>query len=272
MRWPEPPTDPSPSGRGVGVRVLRQILALTIAALSATATANPPPPPLRLAVAANFSAPAREIAAAFESQGGGKVEIVTGATGNLFVQIVEGAPFDVFLAADRRAPEALEARGLALAGTRFTYAVGRLVLWSRDPDWVDAHGDVLRTGTFHHLAIANPIFAPYGRAALQVLDSKGVREKLEERIVRGESIAQAYEFVASGNAELGFVALSQVWHDGHFDPGSAWLVPEHLHEPIEQDAVGVAASKHPEAARAFLAFLHGEKAQAILAAHGYRAP
>ncbi len=193
--------------------------------------------PLRVAVAANFEGPARAIAARFQESGGGPVQVVVGSTGKLAAQIAAGAPFDVFLAADRQRPARL-----------------------------DGEGAVLRRGAFSHLAIANPRLAPYGRAARQVLERLGLWERLRGRIVQGESVAQAGQMVESGAADLGLVAASQVLRPGRATQGSYWRVPEVLYDPIEQEAVTV---REGERARAFAAFLRGPEARAILRAWGY---
>lgn len=220
-----------------------------------------------VAVAANFTAPMKEIAAAFERETGHKVSLSFGSTGNFRTQIVNGAPFQVFLAADDETPAALERDGHAVAGTRFTYAVGKLVLWSPGP-LVDAQGKILETGEFAHLAVANPKLAPYGKAAMQVLQKRGLTARLEPKIVWGQSITQTYQFVVSGAAELGFVALSQVHEDGKMK-GSAWLVPQEDYDPIRQDAVLLVQGKDEPAARELLAYLQREPTRAIIQRYGY---
>lgn len=222
-----------------------------------------------VAVAANFTAPMQKIAAAFEADTGHKAELSYGATGKFYAQITHGAPFQMLLAADDTTPARLEQEGKAVANTRFTYAIGTLVLWSAQPGYVDAHGAVLRTGDFQHLAIANPKLAPYGAAALQALDKLGLTARIQPRLVQGENIAQTYQFVASGNAQLGFVALSQVMADGKISRGSAWQVPAGLHQPIRQDAILLAPGKDSAAAAALLAYLRSDKARGIIQAHGY---
>ncbi|MFC4486529.1 molybdate ABC transporter substrate-binding protein [Tepidiphilus baoligensis] len=220
-----------------------------------------------VAVAANFTAPMKEIAAAFERETGHKVSLSFGSTGNFRTQIVNGAPFQVFLAADDETPAALERDGYAVPGTRFTYAVGKLVLWS--PTLVvDDQGKILETGEFTHLAVANPKLAPYGKAAMQVLQKRGLATRLEPKIVWGESITQTYQFVVSGAAELGFVALSQVYEDGKIK-GSAWLVPQEDYDPIRQDAVLLVRGKDEPAARELLTYLKREPARAIIQRYGY---
>ena len=220
-----------------------------------------------VAVAANFTAPMKEIAAAFERETGHKVSLSFGSTGNFRTQIVNGAPFQVFLAADDETPAALERDGYAVPGTRFTYAVAKLVLWS--PTLVvDDQGKILETGEFTHLAVANPKLAPYGKAAMQVLQKRGLATRLEPKIVWGESITQTYQFVVSGAAELGFVALSQVYEDGKIK-GSAWLVPQEDYDPIRQDAVLLVRGKDEPAAHELLSYLQREPARAIIRRYGY---
>ena len=222
-----------------------------------------------VAVAANFSAPMRHIAAAFEHDTGHKAVLAFGSTGKLYAQIRHGAPFQLLLAADEATPKRLEDEGLGVAGTRFTYAIGRLVLWSRQPGFVDGDGDVLKAGRFAHIALADPKLAPYGAAAVEVLQGLGLMPALAGKIVQGENITQTQQFVATGNAELGFVALSQVFADGKLTQGSAWIVPARLYTPIRQDAVLLASGKDNAAATALLAFLRGDKARAIIRSFGY---
>jgi len=225
---------------------------------------------VRVAVAANFADAATETARAFETRTGHRIVLVPGSTGKLHAQIDLGAPFDVFLAADAASPRRIEADGHAVANSRFTYAVGRLALWSAHRGFVDADGTVLARGDYRHLAIANPESAPYGRAALQVVERLGLTEHVSPRLVRGESVGQAFHFVASGAAELGFVALSQIRKASGARRGSVWIVPETLHDPIEQQAVLLARARDPRAAAEFLAFLRGAEAREVLERHGYR--
>jgi molybdate transport system substrate-binding protein len=222
-----------------------------------------------VAVAANFGAPMQKIAAAFEQDTGHKATLAIGSTGKFYAQIRNGAPFQVLLAADDVTPARLAREGLAVPDSRFTYAVGRLVLWSAQPGRVDAQGQVLRSGRFERLALADPKLAPYGAAAVQTLTKLGLLQTLTPRFVQGESIAQAFQFAASGNAELGFVAASQVFVDGKLTRGSAWLVPDELHAPIRQDAILLAAGRDQPAAAALLAYLRGEKARSIIRSYGY---
>jgi molybdate transport system substrate-binding protein len=219
-----------------------------------------------VAVAANFTAPASEIAAAFEKATGDKAVLSFGASGPFFAQIANGAPFEVFLSADAERPAKAEQMGLAVPGTRFTYAVGKLVLWSRTPGFVDAKGSVLAKGSFNKLAIADPTAAPYGLAAVQTMKKLDLYSRLQPKIVQGASIAQALQFVDTGAAELGFVALSQV---ADKPGGSRWLVPEAFHEPIIQQAVLLKTGADNPAAHRFMTFLKGPQARAVIEKYGY---
>ena len=221
-----------------------------------------------VAVAANFNAPAQKIAAAFTAASGHKVSLVMGSTGKLYAQIKNGAPFHLLLSADDETPARLVKEGAGVEGSQFTYAVGRLVLWSKQAGLVDGKGEVLRSH-FDRLAIADPKLAPYGAVAMEVLDKLQLRSQVQARVVQGESIAQAYQFVSSGNASLGFLALSQVMVDGRVADGSAWVVPAHLHTALKQDAVLLSGTKGNPAAQAFLNYLKTEPAQAILRSYGY---
>jgi molybdate transport system substrate-binding protein len=222
-----------------------------------------------VAVAANFTAPMQEIAKAFEQETQHKAILSFGSTGTFYAQIRNGAPFQVLLAADDETPSKLEREGFGIAGTRFTYATGRLALWSAQPGVVDDKGEVLRAGSFRHIAIANPRLAPYGAAAMEVMNRLGVTPALQPKIVQGDNIAQAFQFVATGNAELGFVALSQVASNGRIARGSGWIVPAHLHSPIRQDALLLRPGKDSAAAAALLVFLKSEKARALIRSFGY---
>lgn len=225
---------------------------------------------VQVAVAANFTAPMQVIAADFGKATGHKAQLAFGATGKFYAQIRNGAPFDVLLAADDETPARLEKEGVAVAGSRFTYAIGQLALWSARPGYVDAKGAVLKQGTFAHLALANPRLAPYGAAAVETLGKLGLLGSVESRFVQGENIAQTYQFISTGNAELGFVALSQIVAGGKLKSGSAWIVPASLHSPIRQDAVMLAKGKDNPAAAALLAFLKSDKARAVIQAYGYK--
>jgi molybdate transport system substrate-binding protein len=250
--------------------------AVAVFCIAAAAAAASHAGEVRVAVAANFAAPMARLAAAFTAASGHTLKLSSGATGKFYAQIISGAPFEVLLSADDATPRRLVAEGHAVAGSSFTYAVGELVLWSATPGLVDAQGAVLRSGSFRHLSIANPKTAPYGAAAMQVLQGLGLAQALAPRLVTGESIAQAHQFVATGNAELGFVALSQVVAPGtagepaRIAAGSAWRVPPALHTPIRQDAVLLKAGEKNPAAAALLAYLQTAPARALIAAHGYR--
>lgn len=222
----------------------------------------------QIAVAANFAAPSQKIAAEFEKQTGHKAIIATGSTGKFYAQIVNGAPFDILLAADDETPAKLEKAGQSVVGHRYTYAIGKLVLWSTKSAIIDANADVLKRGGFDHLSIANPKVAPYGAAAVQTMRALGVYDSLQSKLVMGENIAQAHQFVATGNAPLGFVALSQVLKDGKIE-GSYWIVPEKLYSPIRQDAVLLNKGKDNKAAAAFLEFLKSKTAKDIILSYGY---
>jgi molybdate transport system substrate-binding protein len=218
-----------------------------------------------VAVAANFTDAANEIAEAFQEETGHEAVLSFGSTGQLYTQITQDAPFEVFLAADDERPRKAEDEDLAVPGSRFTYAIGKIVLWSQDPDLVKGEA-TLKRGDFTRIAIANPVTAPYGAAAVQAMEALGVYERLEPKIVQGNNIAQTYQFVVTGNAELGFVALSQVARNTE---GSAWEVPPDLYEPIRQDAVLLEKGVDSEAAKAFIKFLRGPEAAPIIAKYGY---
>ncbi len=219
----------------------------------------------QVAVAANFTEPAKAIASAFKAKTGHTANLSFGASGQFYAQISHGAPFEVFLSADAERPQAAERDGLGVAGTRFTYAVGQLVLYSKTPGLADK-GDVLRTGRFEKLSIADPAAAPYGAAAIETLTKLGLYAGLKSKIVQGSSIAQAYQFVDSGAAELGFVALSQVIN---VPGGSRWRVPAEDHAPIDQQAILLLPGQNNPAAKAFLAFLKSPQAVAIIKKYGY---
>ena len=224
---------------------------------------------VQVAVAANFTAPMKEIAAQFERETGHQVLASYGATGKFYAQIKNGAPFEILLAADDNTPAKLEKEGASVAGTRFTYAIGKLVLWSTRAGLVDDKGDVLRTGAFEHLAIANPKLAPYGAAAVQVLRKLNLFSAVESKIVQGENIGQTHQFVVSGAAPLGFVAMSQVYAKGKVTSGSAWMVPASLYTPIRQDAALLEKGKGKPAADAFLKYLNSEKVKVVIRSFGY---
>ena len=222
-----------------------------------------------VAVAANFTAPMQKIAKAFEQETGHKALLSFGSTGNFYAQIRNGAPFHVLLAADDDTPLKIEQEGLGVPGSRFTYAIGKLVLWSKQPGLVDDKGDILRSGTFARIAIANPKLAPYGAAAIDTMAKLDLLPVLQPRFVQGENLAQTYQFIATENAPLGFVALSQVLVDGKIVQGSAWIVPAGLHAPIAQDALVLSAGKDNPAATALMGFLRSDRAKVLIRSYGY---
>lgn len=227
---------------------------------------------VQVAVASNFAKPLEAIAKSFKAASGHELKISAGSTGKLYAQIENGAPFAVLISADSKTPKKLVESKLAEADTQFTYAVGKLVLWSTTPGYVDDIGEVLSQGEFKHLAIANPKTAPYGEAALAVISKLGLTEAIAPKLVTGENITQAYDFISTGNAELGFVALSQVQMDGQLVSGSAWIVPADMHQPLSQDAVLLSSAKDSVAAKELLLYLKGNEAQAIISSYGYGLP
>lgn len=224
---------------------------------------------VQVAVAANFAGPFQKIAAVFQAETGHTTKVSVGSTGKFYTQIKEGAPFEVLLAADQETPKKLEDEGLAVKGQTFTYAKGKLVLWSAKAGFVDDKGAVLKKGGFAHLSLANPKVAPYGAAGIETLKAMGVYEQVQAKVVQGDNIAQAFQFVATGNAELGFVALSQVAPPDKPAGGSYWVVPAKLYTPILQDAVLLKKGDNNEAALALLKFLKGDKARLIVKTFGY---
>ncbi|MDB5813025.1 MAG: molybdenum transporter, periplasmic molybdate-binding protein [Rhodocyclales bacterium] len=224
---------------------------------------------VQVAVAANFAGPFEKIAADFAAETGHKAVFAVGATGKFYAQIKNGAPFEVLLAADDETPKKLVAESEGVAGSQFTYAKGKLVLWSAQPGVVDDKGTVLARNGFAHIAVCDPKLAPYGLAAEQALKASKLYDTLKPKFVTAESIAQAYQFVASGNAEVGFVALSQVAVPGKPQQGSYWIVPTNLYEPIQQDAVLLKKGETNPAASALLQYLKGDKARAVIRSYGY---
>jgi molybdate transport system substrate-binding protein len=221
-----------------------------------------------IAVAANFAAPMQKIAADFEQESGHKVVAAFGSTGKFYAQIRNGAPFELLLAADDETPAKLAKENAAVPASQFTYAIGKLVLWSAKPAVVDAAGTVLKKGGFDHIALANPKLAPYGAAAVEAMKALGVYDALLPKFVTAENIAQAHQFVSSGNALLGFVALSQVLKDGRIE-GSAWMVPANLHDTLRQDAIILDKGRGKPAAEALMKYLKGDKARAVIRSYGY---
>ena len=239
-------------------------LAVGIATWVLTST-SVPAAETNVAVAANFTETAREIAAAFKQKTGHEAVLSFGASGQFYTQITQGAPFQVFLSADDSRPKKLVDDGLAVPDSRFTYAIGKLVLWSKTPGLVKGE-DTLKAATFAKLSICNPVAAPYGAAAVEAMKSLKIYETLQPKLVEGATITQAYQFVETGNAELGFVALSQLTGP---ETGSRWLVPQDLYSPIRQDAVLLKSGASNEAATGFVAFLKGPEARAIIEKYGY---
>ena len=245
---------------------LSRLLTLTAAlALSAAAQAEV----VQIAVAANFTAPARALAEIFARTTGHEAKLSFGATGAFYTQIKTGAPFDILLAADDERPIRLEKEGDTVAGSRFTYTIGQLVLWSAKPGLVDGEGAVLKGGNFNKIAIANPKLAPYGAAAVETMDKLGLAAALTPKLVTGESIGQTYNFIATGNAELGFVALAQVLDGGKLKSGSMWVVPAKYHAPIIQDAVILKRAAANPAAKAWMALMRSPNTQDFIRSYGY---
>lgn len=253
----------------LSAKAFRGYLRLATGLLAALSVATSLADTVQVAVAANFSTPLKAVANAFAADTRHKLVISSGATGKLFAQIASGAPFDVFLSADEATVTQLEQSGHAVAGTRFTYATGRLVLWSASASGVDRDGVVLKSGAFEKIALASPKTAPYGAAAIETLTRLGLLDSLSPKFVMGESIGQAYSFVATGNAPLGFVALSQVMENGKIKSGSAWVVPANLHHALRQDAVLLDRGKSSAGATAFLQYLKSDKAIGVIRSFGY---
>ena len=247
---------------------LHRLLALT-AALAFTTLARADV--VQVAVAANFTAPARALAEVFARTTGHEARLSFGATGAFYTQIKNGAPFAVLLAADNERPARLEKEGDTVAGSRFTYATGQLVLWSAKPGFVDDQGAVLKGGHFGKIAIANPKNAPYGAAAVEAMEKLGLAATLQPKLVTGESIGQTFNFIATGNAELGFVALAQVLEGGKLKSGSMWVVPAQYHAPIIQDAVILNRAASNPAAKAWMELLKTPQSKALIRSYGYEA-
>ena len=222
-----------------------------------------------VAVAANFSKPMTEIVSQFEKATGHSAKLSFGSSGKFVSQLENGGPFEVLLSADEKGPEKLEQAGLTVPNSRFVYALGKLVLWSATPNFVDDKGKILMTSNFKHLALADPKVAPYGAAAIDVLKKMKLLEKLQPLFVQGENIAQTYQFISTANAELGFLALSQVIENGKIVGGSSWIIPDNLHAPIRQGAVLMKIGAENPAARALIDYLKSIPALAIIKKHGY---
>ncbi len=258
-----------PLGRGRlsgGLDVVRAVYSWL---LSLLITSSARAETVQVAAASNFAGAIQQIAVAFRKDTGHEATVTTAGTGKLYAQIRNGAPFEVFLSADDRSPAKLEAGGLAVPGSRFTYALGKLVLWSAKPNVVDREGKILRSGQFAHVSLGNPKTVPYGAAAVEVIERMGLRKTLEPKFVLGENVAQAQQFAVSGNAELGFVAQSGVYRDGQLTSGSAWLIPSNLYSPIRQDAVLLKTGQANPAAKALLNYLQSDHAKTIMKSMGY---
>ena len=227
---------------------------------------------VQVAVAANFTGPMQVIAPIFERDTGHKLSLSFGATGKFYAQINNGAPFQILLSADDETPARLIREGKGVAGSNFTYAIGKLVLWSAKEGYVDDKGEILKKGGFKHIAIANPKAAPYGAAAMQTLAKLGVTDSIKPLVVQGENISQTHQFVSTGAAELGFVAYSQVIRNDKVGSGSGWVVPEKFYDPIRQDAVILANGKDKAGVAALMTFLKGDKAKAVIRSFGYSLP
>ncbi|BAQ16633.1 molybdate ABC transporter substrate-binding protein [Methyloceanibacter caenitepidi] len=248
---------------------LRVCFGLVLAAFACVPATSSHADEATIAVAANFTSTARKLGAVFEASTGHHVVFSFGATGQLYTQIAHGAPFDAFLAADQERPELAVSEGHAVSGTRFTYAIGLLVLWSADPQLIDGTPAVLSDPTLRHVAIANPATAPYGAAAVETMKALSVFEDLKPRLVEGKNVSQTYQFVATGNAPVGFVAASQILEN---DTGSSWAVPANMYAPLRQDAVLLTYGRDNEAAKDFLEFLRGTEAAKLIERLGYRPP
>lgn len=225
---------------------------------------------VHVAVASNFTEAMKEVVTQFEKNSEHTVILSFGSSGKFFAQIQNGAPFQVFLSADQSKPEALEKSGFTIADSRFTYAIGALALWSIKPDFVDKDYNNLKTDSFNKLALANPKLAPYGVAAVEVLEALDLKQTTESKWVMGENIAQTYQFIATGNADLGFVALSQIMSKGHITEGSSWIIPSELYSPIRQDAVLLKKAKDSAGAKALVDYLRSDEARAIIHSYGYK--
>lgn len=251
------------------LKVIKALKLLIFLSLLIVSSAQLKADEIRVAVASNFTAAMKSLARQFETRNDHQVILIFGSTGKHYAQIKHGAPFDVFFAADTSRPLRLEQEGIALPASRFTYAVGKLILWSPKTDYVDKAGKILQHGKFRYLAIANPDLAPYGKAAKEVLEAKKLWENLKHRMVRGENIGQTFQFVSSGNAELGLVALSQLKGPRQSFAGSFWDIPQSFYSPIEQQAVLL---NDKQAARAFMSFMRSEEALAVIRDFGYGIP
>ena len=247
------------------LRLFLTVVLLVVVSTSEAAT-------VLVAVASNFTKPMTEIAAEFEKATGHSANLSFGSTGKFVAQLENGGPFEILLAADEKAPEKLEKAGLTVEGSRFIYALGKLVLWSAKPGYVDDQGKILESGDFKHVALADPKLAPYGAAAIELLKSRNLLTKLQPLFVLGENIAQTYQFISTSNAELGFIALSQVIENGKIATGSGWIIPSDQYSPIKQGAVLMKQGAENPAAPALMNFLKSAPALAIIEKYGYDLP
>jgi molybdate transport system substrate-binding protein len=252
----------------IPLRMQAAAMAMLCGVMSSSAQAAE----VSVATASNFVAPLAQIAVLFQKESGHTLKVSSAASGKLYAQIKGGARFDVFLSADEELPKQLLQEGLAVGGSRFVYATGRLVLWSAQPGLVDEKASVLNKGNFNTLAIANPVNSPYGVAAKETLTKLTMWNSIQRKLDKGDDLAQTYQLAASERDDLAFIALSQVMRDGKISQGSWWLVPPEMHKPIRQSAVLLSAAKDKEAAKAFLVFLKGEKARAVMRGFGYDLP
>ena len=248
---------------------MQPVVRPALAALSLMVVSSVSAEEAQIAVAGNFTSPMKVIIERFEEDTGHKLRVSYGSTGKLYAQINNGAPFEALLAADQERPALLEEEGVGVPGSRFTYAIGNLVLWSADADKVEDGPALLESGDFNKLSLANPKLAPYGEAAIETLEALDLKAVVEPKLVMGENIAQTYQFVDTGNADIGFVALSQVMEGGEIVKGSGWIVPGDMHEPIRQDALILDSGKDNPAVTELFTYLKGEKAQAIIHDFGY---
>ena len=249
-------------------KILSSALGMILISFSLTTLADA----TIVAVASNFNKPMTEIAAAFEKATGHTAKLSFGSTGKFVTQIENGAPFEVFFSADETGPAKLESDGFAVNGSRRIYALGKLVLWSATPGLIDEQGQVLKTASFKHLAIADPKLAPYGAAAVDFMNKQHLLEKIEPLLVLGENSTQTQHFISTGNAELGFVALSQVIENGKISTGSGWIIPSDQHKPIKQALVLLNLGKDNPAALALLEFMKSDSALSIIQQYGYQLP
>ncbi len=251
-------------------RLFRLIIAVWFILLAPTSWAAT----TLVTVASDFTKPMTEIAAEFEKATGHTAKLSFGSSGKAFAQIQSGGPFEVYLSASEKYPLELEKSGHVVAGSRFVYAIGKLVLWSAKPGYVDDKGEILKTGNFKHIALADPTHAPYGVVAEEVMKSLGVLDKLRPLFVMGENISQTFQFVSTGNAELGFIAFAQVIdiNTGKIGSGSGWMIPDNLHGPFNQTAVLLKKGAENPAALALVDFLKSPAALAIIEKYGFGLP